>query len=87
MRFSRTVSLIGPLTCQGCQKGPEAMGEMGQSRGLWRAYGTPVNGEVEGRVRERDGRKWSAVRAKITQPRRYMDVVCVLNLLTGNSSR
>lgn len=23
------------------------MGEMGQSRGLWRAYETPVNGEVE----------------------------------------
>lgn len=37
MRFSRTVSLIGPLTCQRCQNVPEAMGEMGQSRGLWRA--------------------------------------------------
>lgn len=47
MRFSRTVSLIGPLTCQGCQNVPEAMGEMGQSRGLWRACGTKVNGKIE----------------------------------------
>lgn len=45
-RFSRTVSVIGPL-CASSVKVPEAMGEMEQSRGHWRANGTRVNEEVE----------------------------------------
>lgn len=86
VRFSRTVSLIGPLTFQGCQKGPEAMGEMGQSRGLQRAYRTPVNGglELPGEGRWDTVVKWNAVFVKIIQLKRYTGVVCVLNLLAGN---